>query len=70
MRANPLQGPLEAMGAENQDFFGPETATIEESALWAQKVEILGPTSSNGLNNGFAPIKILSSSAIKIQVLW
>ncbi len=32
---------LERVGPENQDFFcGPEMATSEASALWAQKVEI------------------------------
>ncbi len=27
--ANSLQGPLEGMGTENQDFWGPEMATSE-----------------------------------------
>jgi hypothetical protein len=28
VRANLLQGPLEGVGPENRDFFGPEMATV------------------------------------------
>jgi hypothetical protein len=37
MRENPFRGPLEGVGPENRDFFGPEMATSEASAIWAQK---------------------------------
>ncbi len=32
MQENPFRGPLEGVGPENQDFFGP-MATIEASAI-------------------------------------
>ncbi len=35
MWANPFQGPLEGVGPENLDFFGPWMATSEASAIWA-----------------------------------
>ncbi len=35
MRENPFRGPLEGVGPENRDFFGPEMATSEASAVWA-----------------------------------
>ncbi len=34
---HPLQWPLEGVGPENRDFLGPEMATTEASAIWAQK---------------------------------
>jgi hypothetical protein len=34
---HPFRGPLEGVGLENQDFMGPEMATSEASAIWAQK---------------------------------
>ncbi len=35
----PLQGPLEGVGPENQDFFGgPEMATSESSAILGPKI--------------------------------
>ncbi len=37
MRANPFREPLEGVGPENRDFLGPEMATSEASAIWAQK---------------------------------
>jgi hypothetical protein len=37
MRATSLRGALEGVGPENQDFLGPEMATSEASAIWAQK---------------------------------
>jgi hypothetical protein len=37
MRENPFRGPLEGVGHENRDFFGPEMARSEASAIWAQK---------------------------------
>jgi hypothetical protein len=37
MRATSLQRALEGVGPENQDFLGPEMATSEASAIWAQK---------------------------------
>jgi hypothetical protein len=44
MRTNPLQGPLEGLGPENQDFYGPEMATYEVSIILAQKSrDFLGP---------------------------
>ncbi len=30
MGSNPLQGPLEGVGSENQDFLGPENGLEEE----------------------------------------
>ena len=37
MWANQFRGPLEKVGPENREFFGPEMATSEASAIWAQK---------------------------------
>jgi hypothetical protein len=37
MRAYPLQGPLEVVGLENQDFLGPEMSTIGLSAILGPK---------------------------------
>ncbi len=36
IRANPLQGSLKGVGPENLTFLGPEMASSESSALWAQ----------------------------------
>ncbi len=36
-RATSLRGALEEVGPENQDFWGPEMATGETIAIWAQK---------------------------------
>ncbi len=33
MGGNPFQGPLEGVGPGNKDFFGPEMATSEASAI-------------------------------------
>jgi hypothetical protein len=33
MWTNPFRGLLEGVGAENQDFFGPEMATSEASTI-------------------------------------
>ncbi len=41
--ANPLLGPLEGVDRENQVFFGPEMATSEASAIWAQKGHYVQP---------------------------
>jgi hypothetical protein len=38
MQAIPFRGPLEGVGLENRDFFGPEMALSETSAIWAKKV--------------------------------
>ncbi len=35
---NPFRGPLELVGPENQDFWGPEMATSEASAIGPKKV--------------------------------
>ncbi len=35
--ATSLRGALEGVGPENRDFLGPEMATSEASAIWAQK---------------------------------
>ena len=32
---HPLLGPLEGVGPENRDFFGPWNGTSEASAIWA-----------------------------------
>ncbi len=37
MRGNPLKGLLEWVDPANWDFMGPEMATSEASAIWAQK---------------------------------
>jgi hypothetical protein len=37
MRENPFRGSLEGVGPENRDFFDPEMATREASAIWAQQ---------------------------------
>ncbi len=37
MRANALQGPLEGVDPENQDFLCLEMATSETIDIWAQK---------------------------------
>jgi hypothetical protein len=37
MWANPFRGPLEKVCLENREFLGPELATSEASAIWAQK---------------------------------
>ncbi len=37
MRENPFRGPLEGEDPENRDFLGPEMATSEVNAIWAQK---------------------------------
>ncbi len=42
MRADPLQGGLKGVGPGNRDFLGPEMATREASAIWAQKSRTLG----------------------------
>jgi hypothetical protein len=73
MGANPLQGLLEGVGPENQDFFGPEMATHVHKKIYflstngtcfarchlrAQKsLDFQGPS------NGFASIKIITSRA-------
>jgi hypothetical protein len=36
-RATSLRGALEGVGPENRDFLGPEMATGETIAIWAQK---------------------------------
>jgi hypothetical protein len=36
-RATSLRGDLEGEGPGNRDFLGPEMATSEASAIWAQK---------------------------------
>ncbi len=64
MGANPLTGPLEGLGPENRDFLGPEMASSETDG-W-KKPPFSGPTFSFGPCNGFARIKIIMSSAIKI----
>ncbi len=57
MWANPLQGPLEGVGHEKRDFFGPEMAMSELVHLGLKK-------SSNGSSNGFAFIKLIKWRAI------
>jgi hypothetical protein len=57
IRANPLQGPLEGVGHENRDFFGPDMATSEPVHLGLKK-------SSNGSSNGFSFIKIIKWRAM------
>jgi hypothetical protein len=42
MWANTFRAPLEGVGGggpENRDFFDNEMATIEATAIWAQKTE-------------------------------
>jgi hypothetical protein len=41
LRRVPSKVPLEGVGPENWDFLGPEMATSEASAIWAQKILIL-----------------------------
>jgi hypothetical protein len=40
VRENPFRGPLEGVGPENRDFWGPEMATSEASAIWAESAGI------------------------------
>ncbi len=64
MGANPLLGPLEGVGPENRDFFGPWNGHAHERRechLGPKKPRFSGPTPSNGPSNGFAPIKIINS---------
>ncbi len=35
-----LRGALEGLGPGNRDLFGPEMATSEASAIWAQKCRV------------------------------
>jgi hypothetical protein len=56
--ANPVQGPLEGVGPENQDFFGPEMAT----RVPHKKIDFSsGPKKSrlSRTSNRFARIKII-----------
>jgi hypothetical protein len=62
---NPERGPFEGVGPEIETFFGPETTTSAASAIWAQKVEISGPTPSNGPRNGFPRIQIICPAPYK-----
>ncbi len=50
MRRNPLLGPLEGGGLRSLPFQGPK------------KSRFLGSTTSNGPQNGFAHINVISSS--------
>jgi hypothetical protein len=40
MRANPLLGPLEGVGPENQDFFGPSLLCSIQSEKYALKYQL------------------------------
>jgi hypothetical protein len=37
MGENPFWGPLEGVGPENLDFYGPKMATSEASAIFPKK---------------------------------
>ncbi len=52
---------MEGVDPEIETFLGPEMATLEASVIWAQKVEVSGPTPFNGPSIGFARIKIIKS---------
>ena len=39
MQAKTLQGPLEGLGLESRDFFGPLHSSNEARAVWARKSE-------------------------------
>ncbi len=59
------------MGPEIETFVGPEMARAKRVLFGPKKVEISGPTPSNGLSNGFARIKIIKSkSHVNKQVHW
>jgi hypothetical protein len=58
MREITFRGPLEGVGPENQDFFGPSNANEpSECNLGPKKSRFSGPTPSNGPSNGFSRIK-------------
>jgi hypothetical protein len=58
MWANLFREPLEGVGSETRAFSGPEMATSEASAIWAQKSKFSGPTLSVGPRIGRAQIFI------------
>ncbi len=65
MGTNPLLGPLEGVGPEILDFFGPRWHSLRWLPFLGPKSHnILGPTPSGGPRNGFATIKIITSRAI------
>ncbi len=56
MGENPLREPLEGVGPENREFFGPLFGNERsECDLDPKKSRFSGPTHSNGRSNGFAP---------------
>jgi len=64
MRENPLLGPLEGVGPENLDFFGPKLHSLGSLAFEGPKKSwFSGPTPSNGSRNVFSRIKIITSRA-------
>jgi hypothetical protein len=65
MRENPSLRPLEGVGPENHEFFGPKLHSLHFVAISGpKKSRFSGPTPSNGPRNGFSRIKIITSRAI------
>ncbi len=66
MGENPLLGPSEGVGPENLDFFwGPKWHLLCSLPFQGpKKTQFLGLNPSNGPQNGFDLIKIITSCAI------
>ncbi len=66
MRENPFREPLKGAGPENRDFFVPEMATSEASAIWAPKSRAFqGPPLLMVWVMDFPASKLLSPSVIE-----
>ncbi len=61
MRALSITRALEGVGPEIENFLGPEMATSEVSAIWAQKSQDFRAHPFHGPSNGFARTKIIKS---------
>jgi hypothetical protein len=61
MGANSLLGPLDGLGLENLDFFGPKWHLLRSLPFQGPiKSRFSRPSPSNGPSNEFAPIKIIT----------
>ncbi len=55
---HPFRGPLEGVGPENLDFFGPKWHSIRSWPFQGQKkFRFSGPNPSNGPRNGCSPLQ-------------
>jgi hypothetical protein len=65
LRENPLLRPLEGVGHENLNFLGPKWHLLRSLPFQGPKKSwFWGPTPSNGPQNGFSRMKIITSHAI------